>query len=95
MQRISRWKIAEAGRLDPDARYYVDFRFRLDMSQLPRPLQIGVGGQADWNIAVMRNQRLASKARGEHRTATAPTPPRARCAGLARASAGPSASASP
>jgi hypothetical protein len=59
VQRISHWKIANAGDLDPEARYNVDFRFRLDVSQLPRPFQIGAVGQADWNIAAMRNQRLA------------------------------------
>jgi hypothetical protein len=35
----------------------VDFRFRLDTSQLPRPMQIGITGNADWNIAVQRNLR--------------------------------------
>lgn len=59
VQHISHWKIAEAGDVDPDARYNVDFRFRLDVSQLPRPFQIGAVGHADWNIAAMRNQRLA------------------------------------
>lgn len=59
VQRISNWKIAQAADLDPEARYNVDFRFRLDVSQLPRPFQIGAVGQADWNIAAMRNQRLA------------------------------------
>ena len=58
IQRISHWKIAEPGVIDPDARYNVDFRFRLDVSQLPRPFQIGAVGDADWNIAAMRNQRL-------------------------------------
>ena len=58
VQRISRWKIAEAGDINPDERYNVDFRFRLDVSQLARPFQIGAVGQADWNISVLRNQRL-------------------------------------
>ncbi len=58
VQRFSRWKIAEAGEISPDERYNVDFRFRLDVSQLPRPFQIGAVGQADWNISVYRNQRL-------------------------------------
>ncbi len=58
VQRISRWKIAEAGDVDPDERYNVDFRFKLDLSQLPRPFQIGAVGQNDWNISVARNQRL-------------------------------------
>jgi hypothetical protein len=58
VQHISHWKIAEAGDVDPDARYNVDFRFRLDVSQLPRPFQIGAFGHSDWNIAATRNQRL-------------------------------------
>jgi hypothetical protein len=58
VQRISHWKIAELTDVDPEARYNVDFRFRLDVSQLPRPFQIGAVGHADWNIAVVRNQRL-------------------------------------
>jgi len=59
VQHISHWKIAEAGSVDPDGRYNVDFRFRLDVSQLPRPFQIGAVGHADWNITALRNQRLA------------------------------------
>jgi hypothetical protein len=58
VQRISHWKIAEASEIDPEARYNVDFRFRLDVSQLPRPFQIGAVGHADWNISASRNQRL-------------------------------------
>ena len=58
VQRLTRWKIAEAGDVDADSRYNVDFRFRLDISQLPRPFQIGAVGQADWNIAAARNQRI-------------------------------------
>ncbi|GAC1609035.1 MAG: DUF4390 domain-containing protein [Ramlibacter sp.] len=56
--RISRWKIAEANDVNADERHNVQFRFRLDVSQLPRPFQIGAVGQADWNISVQRNQRL-------------------------------------
>ncbi len=58
VQRVSRWKIAEPGDVDADTRYTVDFRFRLDVSQLPRPFQIGAVGQADWNIVAARAQRL-------------------------------------
>lgn len=58
IQRISRWKIAEAAELEADARYSVEFRFRLDVSQLPRPFQIGAVGQPDWRISATRNQRL-------------------------------------
>ncbi|WP_235965225.1 DUF4390 domain-containing protein [Caenimonas soli] len=61
VQRTSHWKIADAADVDPDGRYNVDFRFRLDVSQLPRPFQIGAVGHADWNISVMRNQRLVAE----------------------------------
>ena len=59
VQRISGWKIADAAEVDPDAQYTVDFRFRLDVSQLPRPLEIGAVGHSDWTISAVRNQRLA------------------------------------
>ena len=58
VQRISRWKIADSAELDPESRYRVEFRFRLDTSQLPRPFQIGTLGQADWTISVATHQAL-------------------------------------
>jgi hypothetical protein len=58
VQRISRWRIAEASEVDPDGTYNIDFRFQLDVSQLPRPFQIGAVGQSDWVILAVRNQRL-------------------------------------
>jgi hypothetical protein len=36
----------------------VEFRFRLDVSQLPRPLQIGTLGQSDWTIEGFVSQPL-------------------------------------
>ena len=57
VRRIARWKIADPGEIDGDARHSIDFRFKLDLSQLPRPLQIGALGQADWNINAERNVR--------------------------------------
>ena len=62
MQRIARWKIADEGVLDDDASYLVNFQFRLDMSQLPRPMQIGaVGPRSGWNLLVARSQRLPAE----------------------------------
>ena len=51
VQRISRWDIADASDINLDQRHLVDFRFRLDVLQLPRPLQIGTLGQTDWDIS--------------------------------------------
>lgn len=58
VRRALRWKIADAAALEEGARHYVEFSFRLDTSLLPRPMQIGIGGQADWSLAVERVQRL-------------------------------------
>ena len=57
VRRISRWKIAEGSEVDQESRHNVDFRFRLDTTQLPRPMQIGITGNTDWSIAVQRNLR--------------------------------------
>lgn len=58
LQRMSRWKIADISELDLEQRHFVAFRFRLDMSQLPRPFQIGTLGQTEWNISVSSSQPL-------------------------------------
>lgn len=58
IQRVARWKIAEASDLDPDAAHKLDFSFRLDLSQLPRPFQIGVAGQREWAISAQLKERL-------------------------------------
>lgn len=58
LQRVTRWKIADGNELESDATYSVDFRFRLDLGQLPRPFQIGAVGQNEWTIVVNRRQRL-------------------------------------
>lgn len=57
MQRIARWKIADEGVLDDDASYMVNFQFRLDMSQLPRPMQIGAVGRSGWTLQLARSMR--------------------------------------
>ncbi|WP_431094496.1 DUF4390 domain-containing protein [Polaromonas aquatica] len=58
IQRVARWKIADAAEVDPDAAHKLDFNFRLDLTQLPRPFQIGVAGQKDWNISAQVRERL-------------------------------------
>ena len=58
LRRSSRWKIAAAGQVDPEAQNYVEFSYRLDTSLLPRPMQIGIGGEAAWSLSVERTQRL-------------------------------------
>jgi hypothetical protein len=50
--RVYRWKIADgAGVADGDPEdYRVEWSMRLDLTLLPRPFQIGVGNQPEWNI---------------------------------------------
>jgi len=62
VKHVARWKIAELGDIEPDAKYSVAFPSRLDVSQWPRPFQIGAVGHADWNISAARTQRLAVEA---------------------------------
>lgn len=52
LQRVSRWRIADPLAPDDDGHYYVEFSYRLDASQLPRPMQIGIGSQPEWNLQV-------------------------------------------
>ncbi len=58
IQRLARWKFADNAELSPDGAYRVEFSFRLDLSQLPRPFQIGVAGQSDWAIAAQFKERI-------------------------------------
>lgn len=57
VSRTVNWKLADASQLD-DGRHYVEFSFQLDTTQMPRPMQIGIGGQADWSMRVERVRRL-------------------------------------
>jgi len=52
------WKIAEPGQIEEGSRHYVEFSFRLDTTLLPRPMQIGISGQPDWQLQVKRTQRI-------------------------------------
>ncbi len=58
IQRLSRWHIADTTDLNLDKRHLIDFRFRLDVLQLPRPLQIGTLGQTDWDISAATRRPL-------------------------------------
>ena len=58
IQRVARWKIADNAEVSPDTAYRLEFNFRLDLSQLPRPFQIGVAGQSEWNISAQVRERL-------------------------------------
>lgn len=58
IQRVARWKIADAADVSLGGEYQIGLSFRLDLSQLPRPFQIGVSGQREWTISAQLNERL-------------------------------------
>ena len=58
LRASTRWKVAELSQVEDDARHYVEFSYRLDTTQLPRPMQIGFGAQPEWTLSVERTVRL-------------------------------------
>jgi hypothetical protein len=58
MTRSTGWRLVDLQQIDSDSSYYVEFSYRLDTTQLPSPMQIGIGGQADWTVQVERSLKL-------------------------------------
>ena len=56
LTRVSGWRLVDAERLEPGERYYLDFSFQLDKSQLPQPMQIDLG--TDWKLGIERSLRI-------------------------------------
>ena len=57
LRRSTRWRIGDRPSGDAD-QHYVDFGFRLDTKELPRPLQIGMGNQDTWDLELERQVQL-------------------------------------
>lgn len=65
MTRAGGWRIADAAAVDIDSRHYLEFEWRLDTTQLPRPLQIGLtspGAANEWALGVERSVALLIEA---------------------------------
>jgi hypothetical protein len=58
IRRVSDWHVVDLAELEPGARYRVEFRFKLDTTQLPRPLQIGTLGESEWVLGVNMTRRF-------------------------------------
>ena len=56
LSRVSGWRLLDGEKLEPGERYYIEFSFKLDNSQLPQPMQIDLGG--DWKLGVERSLRV-------------------------------------
>lgn len=51
LSRIRDWSVAEKSAVKPGQTYYAALRMRLDLTQLPKPLQVTAIGSRDWNLA--------------------------------------------
>lgn len=61
VSRIAGWKVADMTQMDADSHYYLEFSYRLDTSQLPMPMQFGLGapvGSGEWSIGAERTLRV-------------------------------------
>ena len=63
LESLARWRIGEAADIEAGASHELIFRFRLDLGQLPRPFQIGIVGQRDWQILLEQRRPLRLEAR--------------------------------
>lgn len=54
----SGWRLADLGQIDNDKAYSVDFSYRLDTTQLPGPMQLGLDGQGDWSVGITRTLKV-------------------------------------
>jgi hypothetical protein len=50
LQAIRHWQVIDKGALKLGETYEAQLRFRLDLTQLPRPFQVGAIGNRDWNL---------------------------------------------
>lgn len=50
MLRIRNWSVAERSALRVGRSYNAALRFRLDVTELPKPLQVSAFGRKDWNL---------------------------------------------
>ncbi len=51
LARLRNWSVADRGALKAGEPYNVALRMKLDLTQLPKPLQVGAIGNKDWNIS--------------------------------------------
>lgn len=54
VSRVLRWRIADAGDLARGGDQRVELSFRLDLTLLPRPFQIGMANQPEWQVNFQR-----------------------------------------
>jgi hypothetical protein len=63
LQRSKNWHLNEPPMSLDDGPLHIEFSYRLDASQLPRPLQLSIGTQRDWHLHVQRSLDLPATTR--------------------------------
>lgn len=63
MRGAQGWRIADITQLEDDAKQYLEFSYKLDTGQLPRPMQIGLSVPEGWIMTVSRNMTIDLPAR--------------------------------
>ncbi len=63
--QVARWRLADARQLEAGVEHYLLFDFRLDLTLLPRPFQIGLGSQAEWSMVLEQEMRVPNAATPE------------------------------
>jgi hypothetical protein len=61
IRRTVNWKLTDVSELGSDEKYTLIFKFRLDVSQLPRPFQMMAGSQSEWNLSTQKTLRFSSE----------------------------------
>lgn len=56
--RSANWRVAELAQIDPDSRHSIEFSWRLDTSQLPSPMLIGLIGGSEFTLGIERTLKL-------------------------------------
>ncbi|GAB4181788.1 MAG: DUF4390 domain-containing protein [Rhodocyclaceae bacterium] len=51
MSRLRDWPVADKTAAAPGAAYQAGLRMRLDLTRLPKPIQVGAIGAAEWSLA--------------------------------------------
>ncbi|MFG6442532.1 DUF4390 domain-containing protein [Roseateles sp. LKC17W] len=57
LRGLSAWRIAEPRDIEDGSNHYLEFSYRLDVTQLPRPMQIGL--QSGFALSVEQKRNLA------------------------------------
>ena len=59
IKRSTQWRVVDATDIEANGKYRLDYQFKLDLTQFPRPFQIGTLGESDWSMNVKRSQSVA------------------------------------